>query len=64
MKQNEQFSYHEEANQIVDDYVADKDYSTVLKAICYTLSFVGGAMVLASFKGAKARRLAKKLARR
>lgn len=64
MKQNEKFSYDDDAVLIMDEAVAAQSYDTVQKAICGVLGVVGAAMVVAFFKSAKARRLAKKQAKK
>lgn len=64
MKQNEKFSYDDDAVLIMDEAVAAQDYSTVQKAVCGALGFIGAAMVVTFFKSAKARHLAKKQAKK
>lgn len=64
MNQNEVFSYNEQANTIMDETVANQDYSPICGAACATLAAIGGAMVLAFFGGCKERKLAKKAAKK
>lgn len=64
MKQNEKFSYDDDADLIMDEAVAAMDYSSVQKAICGAMAFIGAAMALTFCKSAKARRIAKKQAKK
>ncbi|MEE0435852.1 MAG: hypothetical protein UDB11_10720 [Peptococcaceae bacterium] len=64
MKQNEKFSYDDDAVLIMDEAVAAQDYTTVQKAVTGALAVISAAMVVTFFKSAKARRLAKKQAKK
>ena len=64
MKQNEQFSYSDEKDLIMDDALVEQDYSTVQKAIAGAMAAIGVTLVLTFFKSAKARHLAKKQAKK
>ena len=64
MKQNEKFSYDDDAVLLMDEAVAAQSYDTVQKAICAVLGLIGATVVVTFFKSAKARRLAKKQAKK
>ncbi|MDO4281684.1 MAG: hypothetical protein Q4C56_08640 [Peptococcaceae bacterium] len=64
MNQNEKFSYDDDAVVIMDEAVANQDYSEVWTAIAGVFALIGVTVLFTGCKSAKARRLAKKQAKK
>lgn len=62
MEKNENYSFNESAQTIMDEAVVEESYLPICKAVCGALCVIGLIMLGAFFRSEKARKLAKKQA--